>query len=72
MHLSEEEDVFLRALVKSARQKPQLIQWTDRDGSERHTTLSLLETTRLDTIARRLGCSRVELLRRIAHVPISK
>lgn len=70
MHLPEEDDIFLRALVKASRQKPHLVHWTDRDGSERHTTLTQLETVRLDSIARRLGCSPGELLRRIAHIPL--
>ncbi|HEX2853921.1 MAG TPA: hypothetical protein VHO24_11835 [Opitutaceae bacterium] len=71
MHLTEEDDVFLRGLVKTSRQKPHLVKWTDRDGSDRYTVATQPESERLAVIARRAGCSQAELLRRAAHIPVT-
>jgi hypothetical protein len=72
MDLPEDEHVFLRDLVKAARQKTIHVTWVDRDGSDRRTSLSQAEAVRLNTIAQRLGNSKQEVLRRAAHIPVSK
>ncbi len=70
MDLPEDEHSFLRDLVKTARQKTIHVPWVDRDGTRRQTSLSQAEAVRLDAIARRLGTSRQETLRRAAHIPV--
>jgi hypothetical protein len=70
--LSNDEPSFLRDLVKQARQKHHHVAWKDRDGSERHTTLTAAEAVRLNTIAARERISAGEVLRRAAHVPVAK
>ena len=72
MDLADDEQTFLRDLVKASRQKVHAVKWTDRDGSERLTTLSPAEAVRLNTLASRLGTSKPELLRRAAHIPVAK
>lgn len=72
MDLPEEAQTFLRDLVKASRQKPHLVKWVDRDGSERHTALTQPEALRLNTLAHRLGLSKSELLRQAAHIPAAK
>ena len=72
MELPEDEQIFLRDLVKASRQRIHSVQWTDRDGSARQTTLTQAEVVRLNTIASRLGTSKSELLRRAAHIPVAK
>jgi hypothetical protein len=72
MNLPEDEQVFLRDLVKASRQRIHFVKWVDRDGTERHTALTSAEATRLNTIAHRLGVSKAELMRRAAHIPVAK
>jgi len=72
MNLPDDEQAFLRDLVKASRQKPHLVTWTDRDGTERQTVLTQAEVVRLNTIAHRLKISKSELLRQAAHVPVAK
>jgi hypothetical protein len=72
MDLPEDEQAFLRDLVKASRQKIHAVKWVDRDGSARETTLTQAEVVRLNTIASRLGTSKSELLRRAAHIPVAK
>ena len=72
MDLPDDEHVFLRDLVKAARQKTVHVQWVDRDGSNRQTSLTQAEAARLNSIAQRLGTSKQELLRRAAHIPVAK
>lgn len=72
MDLPEEEQVFLRDLVKASRQKLHHVVWTDRDGTERHTTLTQPEVVRLNALATRWGVSKAEVLRRAAHIPVPK
>ena len=60
---------FLRALVKTARQRPQHVRWIDRDGSVRVTTLSLEDAKRVNELARQLGVAPEVLLRRAAELP---
>jgi hypothetical protein len=69
MNLPGTEQDFLRDLVKTARQRPQQVLWTDRDGTERITTLSLADASRLNALARQLGVGREALLRDAAHLP---
>jgi hypothetical protein len=69
MDLPEDDHGFLRDLVKTARQKTIHITWTDRDGTQRQTSLAQAEATKIDAIARRLGISRQETLRRAAYIP---
>ena len=49
-----------------------MINWVDRDGTERHTPLNSAEATRLNTIAHQLGISKEELMRQAAHIPATK
>ena len=72
MNLPEEEQGFLRDLVKASRQKSHHVNWVDRDGTNRLTTLTPADATRLNTIASRLGTSKNEVLRQAAHIPNKK
>lgn len=72
MDLPEDEQAFLRDLVKAARQKIHHVKWVDRDGSERQTTLTAAEAARLNALAHRLHLSKPELLRQAAHIPVVK
>ena len=72
MELPDDEQAFLRDLVKASRQKIHLVKWTDRDGSERQTTFTQAEAARLNVIAHRLGISKAELMRQAAHIPVAK
>ncbi len=72
MDLADDEQTFLRNLVKLSRQKVHTVKWIDRDGSDRQTTLTQAEAVRLNTIASRLGTSKSELLRHAAHIPVAK
>jgi hypothetical protein len=72
MDLPDDEQAFLRDLVKASRQKIHAVKWIDRDGTDRQTVLSQPEAVRLNTIASRLKISNKELLRQAAHVPVPK
>jgi hypothetical protein len=72
MDLLEDEQSFLRDLVKISRQKIHLVEWVDRDGSDRQTMLTQAEVVRLNTIATKLKTSKKEVLRQAAHIPVSK
>jgi hypothetical protein len=72
MQSPDDEQIFLRDLVKLSRQKLHHVRWVDRDGVERQTPLSQPEVVRLNTIASRLGVSKSEVLRRAAHIPVAK
>ena len=72
MNLPEDEQAFLRDLVKASRQRSLVVEWVDRDGTERHTALTPAEATRLNTIAHQLGISKVELMRQAAHITVAK
>lgn len=72
METPADEPTFLRDLIKTTRQRPVQVPWTDRDGSARHTALTLPEAARLNAIARRLKVSPGEVLRQAAHVPAPK
>jgi len=71
MNLPDDEQAFLRDLVKTSRQKIHHVKWVDRDGTDRQTALTQAEAVRLNTIAGRLKISKGELLRQAAHVPVS-
>ena len=72
MDLPDDEQIFLRDLVKASRQKIHSVKWIDRDGSDRQTTLTQPEVVRLNTIAARLKISKSEVLRQAAHIPVAK
>ena len=72
MNLDDDENAFLRDLVKASRQKVHHVHWVDRDGSNRQTALSQPEIVRLNTIAQRLKISKAEVLRQAAHIPVAK
>ncbi len=40
MDLPDDEQAFLRDLVKASRQKIHSVKWIDRDGTDRQTTLT--------------------------------
>jgi len=71
MSFVPEEEAFLKALVKSSRQRIHAIKWVDRDGTPRQTMLSQAELTQVSAIARRIKCSPAEVLRQAAHKPVS-
>jgi hypothetical protein len=72
MHLPEDDLTFLRDLVKTSRQRSQGVNWVDRDGTKRQTTLNAAEATRLNGLAHRRGVSTAELLRQAAHLPVAR
>ena len=72
MELPDDEQLFLRDLVKASRQKIHAVKWVDRDGTDRQTTLTQNEAVRLNIIAARLKISNKELLRHAAHIPVPK
>jgi hypothetical protein len=72
MNLPDDELAFLRDLVKSARQRIHHVKWTDRDGTERMTTVTATDAARLNAVAHRLGVSKSELMRQAAHIPVAK
>lgn len=63
------DDAFLRALVKSSRQRTVHLKWTDRDGTARLTTLTAAEATRVNSLARARGLGEEALMRETAHLP---
>ncbi len=69
MHLPPPDLDFLRALVKTARQRPHHVRWVDRDGAARVTTLSPEEARRVNELAHQLGIAKDALLRRAAELP---
>ncbi len=72
MDFSDDEQVFLRDLVKGSRQRHHHVKWVDRDGLDRVTVLSQTEVVKLNTIAGRLKVAKGEVLRRAAHIPVAK
>jgi hypothetical protein len=72
MDFLEDEQFFLRDLVKGSRQKIHVVKWVDRDGTDRQTVLNQAEVVRLNTIATRLKISKSEVLRQAAHIPVAK
>jgi len=72
MDLPDDEQAFLRDLVKASRQKIHHVKWVDRDGTDRQTVLTPAEAGRLNAIAQRLGTSKTEVLRQAAHIPVAK
>jgi hypothetical protein len=72
MEFLEDEQLFLRDLVKVSRQKIHVVKWIDRDGTDRQTVLNQAEVVKLNTIATRLKSSKHEVLRQAAHIPVAK
>ena len=72
MNLSPEEMTFARDLVKTSRQRIHHVKWVDRDGTDRLTALNPAEATQLNRLAHRLGVSKGEFLRQVAHIPNAK
>lgn len=72
MELPEDELSFLRDLVKTSRQKNQMLKWIDRDGTDRQTVLNQADSVKLGAIAARLRISKNEVLRQAAHIPVAK
>ena len=72
MNLSDDEQIFLRDLVKTSRQKMHHVNWVDRDGTARLTALTHPEVIRLNTLAQRLKISKSEVLRQAAHIPVAR
>jgi hypothetical protein len=70
MENENDEQVFLRDLVKASRQKIHQVKWIDRDGTDRITRLSQPELNRLTAIAQGRKISTSELMRQAAHVPV--
>jgi hypothetical protein len=72
MNLPETDQEFLRALVKTSRQRHHHVRWVDRDGTERVTCLSQADAIRLQALARQLGVGEEAILRQAAHLPASR
>jgi hypothetical protein len=72
MDLPEDDITFLKDVVKATRQRPHLVTWQDRDGTERHTALTQPDVVRLNQLAARLKISKSETLRQAAHIPVVK
>jgi hypothetical protein len=72
METPDDEQTFLSSLIKTSRQRSVQVTWTDRDGTPRHTALTLPEAARLNAIARQLKSSPGEVLRQTAHIPLAK
>jgi hypothetical protein len=72
MELPDDDQLFLRDLVKTSRQKHHHIPWVDRDGTDRVTTVSQPEIVRINKLAHRLHISKIELMRQAAHIPVGK
>lgn len=69
MNLPAADTDFLRALVKTTRQRPHQVRWVDRDGTARVTTLTAEEARRVNELAHQLGLAKDALLRRAAELP---
>lgn len=63
------DDAFLRALVKGSRQRTIHLKWTDRDGTARLTALTAAEAKRVNALARQRGLGAEALMRETAHLP---
>ncbi|MEN9842042.1 MAG: hypothetical protein RL376_1842 [Verrucomicrobiota bacterium] len=72
MNLSEADQDFLRDLIKTARQRPHFVNWTDRDGTARTTTLTPADAARLNAAAQALGVSKDAALRQATFWPAKK
>ncbi|MBC7367802.1 MAG: hypothetical protein H7343_13495 [Undibacterium sp.] len=72
MDLPDDDQLFLRDLVKISRQKHHHIAWVDRDGTDRMTTVSQTDIVRINKLAHRLHVSKKELMRQAAHIPVGK
>ena len=68
----DDDQGFLRDLIKVSRQKTHHVAWKDRDGTGRQTALNQAEVVKLNILAQRLGISKAELLRQAAHIPVTK
>lgn len=72
MDLSEDEEKFLKDLVKAARQRTTYVKWVDRDGTDRVTSLTQPEAVRLNILAQRMGTSKQAVLQQAAHIPVNR
>jgi hypothetical protein len=72
MDISNEEEILLKSLVKTSRQRTHQVGWTDRDGTKRLTTLSQADLTIVQAIARRLRVNPPDVMRMAAHIPVTK
>ena len=72
MDIAPDDEQFLKALVKTARQRIHQIKWVDRDGTPRLTLLCQAEIGQVNNLARKLKLSPAELMRQAAHIPVSK
>jgi hypothetical protein len=72
INLPPDDLSFLTDLVKTSRQKPHRVDWVDRDGTERSTTLSPADAARLNQLAHGLKISKAEALRQAAHIPVKR
>ncbi len=64
-----DDDAFVRALVKTSRQRTIHLKWTDRDGTARLTALTAAEASRVNALARAAGLAPEAFLRAAAHRP---
>jgi len=72
MNLPDPEQDFLRELVKMSRQRSHHVRWTDRDGTERITTLGQADVVRVNRLAQQLGLSKEALLKQASHLSAAR
>lgn len=72
MNLPETEQDFLRELVKMSRQRSHHVRWTDRDGTERITTLGQADVVRVNRLAQQLGLSKEALFKQASHLSAAR
>jgi hypothetical protein len=72
MESENDEQAFLRDLVKASRQKCHAVKWVDRDGSERITMLTQADLGRLNALAQAKKISKSEVLRQAAFQPVQR
>jgi hypothetical protein len=68
MNLPEDEQDFLRDLVKASRQRPNPVNWVDRDGTARVTALLPPEMDRLNQLAQHLRLNKSTLLQQASFL----
>jgi len=70
MNLPETEQDFLRELVKTSRQRSHHVRWTDRDGTERITTLAHADVMSINRLAQQLCVSKEALFKQASHLSV--
>lgn len=72
MNFTNEDESFLKDLVKGSRQRVHQIKWADRDGTPRLTVLNAADNVRVCELARRMKLSPAEVMRQASFIPVAK